>query len=159
MKKVADAFGFELRWSEIHKEIGSKSIKKIGPLFPKLGDLKELKEMVTNPTPLENYFETSIDDFKKLDLRVAEVIEAERVEGTRLLKLVVDVGELGKRQIIAGIGDKYGPDDMKGKKIIIIANLKPKKIRGLISQGMMLATEEKIPLTPSEEAKNGSKIF
>ncbi|ACP35620.1 methionyl-tRNA synthetase, beta subunit [Sulfolobus islandicus Y.G.57.14] len=80
----------------------------------------------------------TIDDFAKLDLRVGIVRQAERIEGTRLLKLMVDLGS-EQRQIIAGLGEYYTPDELLNKRIIIIVNLKPRVIRGFESQGMLLA--------------------
>lgn len=81
----------------------------------------------------------SYEDFKKIDLRVAEILSAERVEGSeKLLKLEVSLGD-GKRQIIAGIGKQYPPEETVGKQIIIVANLEPRKLLGLESQGMLLA--------------------
>ncbi|TRM81729.1 methionine--tRNA ligase, partial [Sulfolobus sp. A20-N-F6] len=73
--------------------------------------------------------QVTIDDFAKLDLRVGLVKQAERIEGTRLLRLVVDLGS-EQRQIIAGLGEYYKPEELVNKRIIVIANLKPRVIRG-----------------------------
>ncbi len=80
-----------------------------------------------------------IEEFAKIDLRVGLVEKAERIPGTKLLKLIVDIGE-EKRQVIAGIGDFYNPEDLIGRKVVVVANLKPKKIRGYISEAMILAS-------------------
>jgi methionine--tRNA ligase beta chain len=81
----------------------------------------------------------SIDQFKSLDLRVARITAAERVEGTdRLLKLSLDLGE-EQRTIVSGIAEFRAPDDLVGRSIVIVANLEPSKIRGVESQGMLLA--------------------
>jgi methionyl-tRNA synthetase len=81
----------------------------------------------------------TFDEFKKMDLRVALVQKAEKVEGTaKLVKLEVDIGT-EKRQLVAGVADTYKPEDLVGKKIIVVANLKPAVIRGIESQGMLLA--------------------
>ena len=80
----------------------------------------------------------TIDDFSKVDLRVGIVKHAERIEGTRLLRLIVDLGS-EQRQIIAGLGEYYSPEELVNKRIIVIANLKPRIIRGFESQGMLLA--------------------
>ncbi|MEM0165109.1 MAG: methionine--tRNA ligase subunit beta [Saccharolobus sp.] len=80
----------------------------------------------------------TIDDFSKVDLRVGMVKQAERIEGTRLLRLIVDLGS-EQRQIIAGLGEYYSPEELVNKRIIVIANLKPRIIRGFESQGMLLA--------------------
>lgn len=102
----------------------------------------------------------SFEEFKKFDLRVAKVIEAEKVEDSeKLLKLQVDLGE-EKRQIIAGIQKNYNPEELVNKEIIIIANLEPKTIFGLESQGMLLAAENgKLALLqPDKEILPGTKI-
>ena len=81
----------------------------------------------------------TIDDFAKCELVVAEVLEADRVKGAdRLLKLQVNVGD-EQRQIIAGIAQHYTPEEMVGRRIIVVKNLKPAKLRGELSQGMLLA--------------------
>jgi len=82
--------------------------------------------------------EITIDDFAKVDLRVGIVKTAERIEGTRLLKLMLDLGN-ETRQIISGIAEFYTPEELIGKRVIVIVNLKPRKIRGFDSQGMILA--------------------
>jgi methionyl-tRNA synthetase len=81
----------------------------------------------------------SIDDFAKVDLRVATVVEAEKVKGAdKLLRLVVDLG-FEKRQIVAGIAKAYEPEKLIGRKVVIVANLQPRKLRGLDSNGMIVA--------------------
>jgi tRNA-binding protein len=92
-----------------------------------------------------------IDDFRRVDLRVAKVIEAAKVEGSKkLIKLVVDLGA-EKRQIIAGLAEYYKPEDLVGKYVVIVANLQPKKMMGLESQGMLLATCDKPVLLTIEK--------
>ncbi len=111
----------------------------------------------------------SINDFVKLDLRVGVVKEAEPIPGTRLIKLIVDLGELGTRQLVAGLGEWYKPEEFIGKRIIVVANLEPKRIRGVLSQGMLLAAGCKddvrsgkvrrpVLLTVDEEVPPGTKI-
>ncbi len=105
----------------------------------------------------------SFEEFKKIDLRVAKVITAERVEGSKnLLKLQIDLGE-EQRQIIAGIAQFYQPEDLIGREIIVIVNLEPKVVFGLESQGMLLAAEDKnqkkpVLLMPDKEVPPGTKI-
>jgi len=83
----------------------------------------------------------SFDEFKKMDLRVAHILKAERVANTdKLLKLEVDIGT-ETRTLVAGVGDVYKPEDLVGKKLAVIVNLKPAVIRGLESRGMILAAE------------------
>ena len=82
-------------------------------------------------------------DFKKLDLRVAEIKKVEAIEGAdKLWKLTLDVGELGERIICAGIKQHYSEEELVGKKIIIVANLEPRKLMGVESHGMLLAAVE-----------------
>lgn len=79
-------------------------------------------------------------DFAKLDLRVARVLNVERVEGAdKLLKLTISLGEPGERTIAAGIAEYYTPGELVGRKIAVVANLEPKKFRGVESEGMLLA--------------------
>ncbi len=99
--------------------------------------------------------------FSKLDLRVAEVIEAEKIKNSnKLLRLIIDCGE--KRQIVAGIGEYYTPEELIGKKILVICNLKPVKLMGVESNGMLLAASlqnQKIFIaTFDKDAVNGSKV-
>lgn len=101
-----------------------------------------------------------IDDFKKVDLRVGKVVAAVRVEGSeKLLKLQVDIGE-EKRQIVAGIGLAYEPEALVGREIIIVANLEPRLLMGVESQGMLLAASSDHPvlLMPDKEVAPGSVI-
>lgn len=103
----------------------------------------------------------SFEEFQKIDLRVGKVIEAENVEGSeKLLKLKIDLGR-EIRQIVAGIAQFYKPEDLIGKEIIVVANLEPKVLRGLESQGMLLAAEAngKISLLiPDQKVPPGAKI-
>lgn len=88
--------------------------------------------------------EISIEDFAKADLRTGIVIKAEAIpKSSKLLKLLVDIGDSEPRQIIAGIAKHYGPDDLIGKTVIVVANLKPAKLMGELSQGMILAGSRK----------------
>jgi methionyl-tRNA synthetase len=82
----------------------------------------------------------TIDDFSKIDLRVGEVKSAEKVKGAdKLLHLKVDIGEAEPRTIVAGIALAYQPEQLIGRKVVIVANLEPRKLRGLTSQGMIVA--------------------
>jgi len=104
----------------------------------------------------------TLEDFKKLDLRVGIVIEAEPLKGSKnLLKLKVDLGENNPRQIVAGLRRAYNPQELVNKQVIVLANLKPAKIFGVESQGMLLAAVdgEKISLlTVKEDIAPGSEI-
>ena len=103
----------------------------------------------------------TIDDFKKIELKVAKVLSADRVEGSeKLLKLRVTIG-VEERQIIAGIGKAYAPEEILNKEIVIISNLEPRTLMGLLSQGMLLAAEGEagpVVLTLDEEVGPGASI-
>ena len=102
-----------------------------------------------------------INDFNKLAIKIGTIRSAEKVKGSnKLLKLAIDLGH-ERRQILAGIGEKYDPADLKGKQTPILANLEPRKIMGLESNGMILAVDisgEPILLHPAEKVANGSKV-
>ena len=102
-----------------------------------------------------------IDRFFELELRVARIEEVEKVANAdKLLKLQVDLGD-EKRQIVAGIALAYDPDELVGKKIIVVANLKPARIRGALSQGMLLAADldgRPIVATFDEDVAPGTRV-
>ena len=149
---------------------GLKSASKFlrpEPLFPRV-DLKDfLKEQPEEtPTPQikeeESMEQITFDEFKRMDLRVAEILQAERVEGTKkLIKMQADIGG-EERQMVAGIADTYSPEDLVGKKIIVIVNLKPAVIRGIDSQAMLLAAvmEDDTAIVPffPDEVPAGAKV-
>lgn len=101
------------------------------------------------------------DDFTKLELKVATILSAEQITGSdKLLKLRVSLGE-EERQIIAGLGKSYEPESLIGRQIIIIANLEPRTLMGLESQGMLLAADSPdgpIIISPNQEVAPGAKI-
>ena len=101
----------------------------------------------------------TIDEFTRVDLRVAKVLSAEKVEGSRnLLKLQVTIGD-EERQIVSGIADRYEPEELVGTSIIVCANLKPAKIFGIESRGMLLAAgDEASLLVPKRDVEPGSRI-
>jgi len=105
--------------------------------------------------------EISIEDFSKVDLKVAKVVEAEKVEGSdKLLKLKLEVGN-EFRQVVSGISKFYNPDNIIGKYVILVANLKPVKIRGIESQGMILAASDEKDLsliTVDRDINTGTKV-
>jgi methionyl-tRNA synthetase len=153
-------------------------VEKDAPLFPRLEiadevefikgkmqggtapALEEKKEEIVEEKP-EPVDEISIDDFMKIDLRVAEVLQAEPIKKTdKLLKLQLDLG-YEKRQVVSGIAQYYQPEDLVGKKVICITNLKPVKLRGELSQGMILAGSKDGTLslaTVDQTLPNGAKV-
>jgi methionyl-tRNA synthetase len=112
--------------------------------------------------PVEGLIE--ITDFTKVDLRVAEILTAARVpKADKLLVLTVDIGEAEPRQILAGIAQYYEPETLVGRKIAVVANLKPRKLRGLESQGMLLAASvgeagKPVIATFTEDVPNGARL-
>ncbi len=107
--------------------------------------------------------EYDVEEFWKFDLRVGYVEKAEKIpKSKKLIKLEVDFGD-EKRTIVTGIGDQYGPEDLEGKKMIFVLNLKPKKLMGVESRGMLLLAEEedgKVHLvTVGEEVPVGVKVW
>ena len=106
----------------------------------------------------KNY--VGIEDFLRLDLRLARVLKAEKIEGSeKLLKLELSLGD-EERTVVAGIAKLYSPEELVGKKILMIANLKPRKIFGIESQGMILALSdgESVSLiVPDRDVKEGAK--
>lgn len=139
-------------WDSIY-EVGSiqagTTTEKGNPIFPRL-DMEEevtaiknmMKSTAVEAKKVEQKEEVLYDDFMKLDLRVAEVLKAEKMKNAdKLLKLQVDIGS-EKRQIISGIAEYYQPEDLVGKKVICITNLKPVKLRGEMSEGMILSGED-----------------
>ena len=104
-----------------------------------------------------------IEDFEKVQLKVAKVIACEKVEkSNKLLKLTVKLGD-ETRTVVSGIAKHYSPEDLIGKKLVLIANLKPAKLCGIESQGMIVCAENsegKIAyLTPEQDIEDGSEIF
>ena len=107
--------------------------------------------------------EINFEDWEKLDLRIGEIVEVEEIEGAnKLYKLIVDLGsEIGKRTVCAGIKEFYSMEELKGKLIVVIVNLAPRKLKGIESQGMILAADEDGKPTliiPEKDVKLGSLI-
>jgi len=103
----------------------------------------------------------SFDDFQKMEIRIGKIESAERVEGSdKLIKLQINLGS-EKRQIVAGIADQFEADQLVGKQIPILANLEPKKFRGIESQGMILVAEDDNKLTlliPENNVSSGTRV-
>ncbi|MBI2844686.1 MAG: methionine--tRNA ligase [Armatimonadetes bacterium] len=144
----------EERKREPKAEAGAESPVGAGFAIPPQQAPEETKPEAEEPV-------ISYDEFKKLDIRVAEIKSAEQVAGTdKLLQLTVDPGD-GERTIVAGIAQWYEPEKLLGKKIVLLANLQPAKIRGVESRGMLLAADvdgRAIILTPDEDVPSGAKV-
>lgn len=129
---------------------------------PKVEEKKEKKkEQPKKEEPAANDGFITIDDFAKVQLKVAKVLECERVEGAeKLLKLQLEVGT-EKRQVVSGIAKHYTPEELIGKYVILVANLKPVKLRGIESNGMILAASDDSTLTlvtPMADIKSGADV-
>jgi len=110
----------------------------------------------------EKSSEISFEDFKRIDVRVGTITQVDRVPRTeKLYRILVDLGSLGVRQTVSSLVGYYEPNELVGKRIIFLLNLKPTKFAGEVSQGMLLAAEhdQKIALlTTDREIPNGSRI-
>ncbi|MDF1545331.1 MAG: methionine--tRNA ligase [bacterium] len=131
------------------------------PVFPRIKEEKASRGEAGNVASGDEDNLLDISEFGKVELRVAEVLQAERVEGAdRLLKLQIDIG-IEKRQVIAGVAEHYPPDKIRGMKVVVVANLKPATIRGVESRGMLLAAKKgkKLTLvTIADDLPAGAKI-
>jgi methionyl-tRNA synthetase len=152
-KKINEQLNIELTaWDSLVSFDGTRAgtkVKKGENIFPridvekKLEELNKLKEEQIEEeakpaiTPIKE--EITIDDFEKIDLRVVKVLACEPIKGAKkLLKFKVDLGG-EERQVVSGIAKYYKPEDLVGKYVVLVANLKPVKLRGELSQGMILA--------------------
>ncbi len=123
-------------WTDI--DPGGSKVEKGEQLFPRI-DLKKETEVTGREKAMENLI--GIEDFAKVELKVGRVITAERVKGSdKLIRLIVDTG--GERQIVAGIGKAYEPEYLLDKKVVVVTNLKPARLMGIESQGMLLAATD-----------------
>ena len=125
-------------FSDIDKILLNK-INKYDPLLNRMEPIEIPKENVMNNE--NNYI--NINQFTDIDLRVAKIIEASYVEGAdKLLQLKLDVGDLGERQVFAGIKSSYNPDELNNKLVILVSNLEPRKMKFGVSEGMVLASSD-----------------
>jgi methionyl-tRNA synthetase len=167
----------KLKWGELK---AGTTIGNVQPIFPRIDKAKTMAEINADQKPTEpeppmkhateadavpgvtSFIE--IDDFAKVDLRVGQVLSAERIpKADKLLLMKVDVGEEQPRQILAGIAQYYEPEKLVGRKVVIVANLKPRKLRGYESQGMVVAAsygEDGRPViaTFTEDVPNGARL-
>jgi methionyl-tRNA synthetase len=148
-------------WDETSPVQGGIQMGKAEILFHKIEDEAIEAERAKLKKGGEKMEEVTIDDFGRMDLRVARVLEVEKVEGSKnLLKIQIDIGD-EKRQIVASIAQQYSPEDLKGRDIVVIVNLKPAKIRGTESCGMLLAAEkgeDVVLVVPDRKIDIGSKV-
>jgi methionyl-tRNA synthetase len=169
------------RWESLHTPLLGRPIAPYQPLATRL-DPKQVQQLIAleaepqaspktapasaapaKPAPAAPAPSIALDEFLRIDLRVARVLEADLIEGAdKLLKLKVDVGELGVRQIFAGIRSAYDPKTLIGRLIVVVANLEPRKMRFGTSEGMMLAAgpggTEIFALSPDSGAAPGMRV-
>ncbi len=140
------------------------ALPKFKPLFPRIDPITETvtraNDNLDKPTRSSTKPLISINEFAKLDLKVATVLAAEAVpKSKKLLKIEIDIGE--SRTIVSGIAESYQPEDLVGKQVVVVANLKPAKLMGITSQGMLLSAEADSGyclLTPGKHTAPGSAI-
>jgi len=174
-REIYSRLGIAEEWKEIDdRALGKWGKLKSGivvkhgePLFPRI-DVKKFKKVTATKFKKEVKKVTeelniiTIEDFSKVELRVGKVLEAEKIEKSeKLLKLKVDLGKLGERQIVAGIAKHYSPEELIGKLIVVVANLKPAKLMGVESQGMLLAARDEKNLkvlTVDSSLEPGAKV-
>ena len=155
--------------NEAFKFLNNKkvSINNVDEAITKINDYKPLlnrleKIIIPEEENMDNVNLINIDQFSAVDLRVAKIIKADDVEGAdKLLQLTLDVGDLGTRNVFAGIKSAYKPDDLNDKYIVLVNNLEPRKMKFGISEGMVLASsnDEGIYLvSPDKGAKPGMKV-
>lgn len=177
MKKLRGFISFhETGWEFLGRkdllEAGHQ-IHKAGLLFEKIEDeqiqyqmeklINTRKKNNSQKEPVrEEKPEISFEDFTKMDIRTATIIHAEKVPATKkLIKMQVDTG-MDRRTIVSGIAEFFNPEDLKGKKVCVLTNLAPRKIKGIESQGMILLSENPDGtlhfISPSEEAINGAEV-
>lgn len=171
--------GTELCWDDIDTNIENQKLNQFERLMERI-DMKNIEQMVEDTKKevaevrknilideknnIEQILpQISYDDFSKVDLRIATVLNVEEVEGSnKLLKLKVDLGNETK-QVFAGIKSSYNPNNLIGKKIVIVANLAPRKMKFGVSEGMIIASGEgeniSVVVPDNKVAKNGDKIF
>jgi methionyl-tRNA synthetase len=163
-QKIAKALGFEINEESFKNIMQGKllddfTIEKIPPLFPKIEKPIMKKPEVKKEEP-QNII--TIDEFFKVELKVGKVVVAEEVKKSKkLLRLEVDLGEEKPRQIVAGIKEYYKPEDLVDTYVCVVSNLKPAKLMGMVSEGMLLAAKDDEGLAlirPEKPKKVGTQI-
>ena len=165
-EKISNSLGFKIShdnykyFIEDKKLLETFSIKKTPPLFPKIEEELIKTKMPTVKQEQESII--TIDKFFETKIKIGTIIEAEEIKKSdRLLKLQVDLGEENPRQIIAGIKEFYTPQELINTQVCVVANLKPAKIMGLLSQGMLLGAKDKQSfclIRPESHKKSGTPI-
>ncbi len=164
-QKIFKYFNFnleQLKWDTIYQEFDETTIDpNFKPLFTKI-DKNDLKRKLNEIRGISMEEKIDISTFQKIDLRVGTIVKAERKEGSRnLIRLYIDLGDK-QVKVLAGLAKYYTPEEMMGKKVVVVANLKEKKFMGETSEGMILAADDgkgnvKL-ITVDGEIENGSKV-
>lgn len=150
---------------EFEAPMAGVRIGEVKPLFPRIDKEKVMAEIEhhhQSEAPSSSWI--TIEEFARVDLRAGTVVFAEKVAGAdRLLRLLVDIGEAEPRQVVAGIAPYYRPEELIGRKVILVANLQPRKVRGIESRGMVLAAvvgPEERPVLAGfvEDVPDGAKL-
>jgi methionyl-tRNA synthetase len=153
----------EINLQEIETSLIDIEIKEFEAVISRVKPI-DVKNFNNEDEPMSNddYF-INIDDFMKVDLRVAKIIEASHVEGAdKLIAIKLDVGEMGQKNVFAGIKSAYEPSDLEGKLVVMVQNLAPRKMKFGVSEGMILAASDSeggiFVLSPDNGAQPGQKI-
>jgi methionyl-tRNA synthetase len=180
MAQASESFlNDRLNWNRRHELLEDHGIDKFKPLMNRV-DMVQIEKMLdaskeelpaalgdTNKQPAQDLEpvadEIEFPDFAKVDLRVAKIVKAEHVEGAdKLLRLTLDVGH-GERNVFAGIKSAYKPEDLEGRMTVMVANLKPRKMKFGMSEGMVLAAgpggKEIFILSPDSGATPGMRVM
>ncbi len=161
-----------LNWNDIKHPLTKHQINKFKPLMSRIEDdqieavieasKQNMAQVKTTEEEQEDNNMISIDDFTKIDLRIAKIVKANHVEGAdKLLQLTLDIGEENTRNVFAGIKAHYNPEDLEGRLTVMVANLTPRKMKFGLSEGMVLAAGDGKSLhilSPDSGAKAGMKI-
>ncbi|RXK14672.1 methionine--tRNA ligase [Halarcobacter mediterraneus] len=180
ISKIANSLGIEINTDTYNKLIKNKelidttTITKVEQLFPRIEEVlleqakvtdiskSEVEEKASKTEEIEEDNLITIDKFFDTTLKIGTIIEAEEVpKSKKLLKLKVDLGEENPRQILAGIKEFYSAEELIGTQACVVANLKPAKLMGMISEGMLLAAKDENGLSllrPEASKKNGTKV-
>jgi len=140
-------------------KIEDKKIKEMEAILDKRIKIAMSKEKKHEEEAKEEKTEITYEEFQKLDIRIGKVLSAQVIKGSdKLLRLEVDIGE--KRQIVAGIAKSHDPSELVGRQVVVMANMKPAKLFGVESRGMVLAADSEgaVLLMPEKEVKEGTRV-
>tara|TARA_B100000579_G_scaffold339703_1_gene291117 strand:+ start:37 stop:582 length:546 start_codon:yes stop_codon:yes gene_type:complete len=158
-----------LEWTKLENLLIDHDLNRFEPLITRI-DPKVVKMMIekskVDDAPDRHSKESdnsiAIEDFSKIDIRIGEIVAAEQIDNAdKLLRLRINLGDLGERQILSAIRPHYLPEDLVGRLTLVIANLKPRKMRFGISEGMLLMTGDESQLyllSPDSGARAGMPV-